>query len=230
MQILFKFQVNWMKIDNFKNTTLVVDLGPMLTFWPMSTSKIIGWLNSVTWNINPLQLSSRWDENWGFYKYHHSCWPLAYVDLLVHVDLKNNFLVEFSDLISRSCSNFKSIRWKVRILETLPSMLPFGLCWPQIIGGWINWTDMQILFKFLVNRMKIDNFRNAADVDSVAHVDLKNNWWLNLMIKYATPLQISSQSDENGQFLKLGLRWPFGQCWPQNNWWLNTVTWNANPL
>ena len=30
--------------------------------------------------------------------------------------------------------------------------------------------------------------------------DLNNNWWLNSMTKYATPLQISSQSDKNWQF------------------------------
>ena len=52
-----------MKIEDFRNTTLVVDLGPMLTFWSMLTSKIIGWLNSVTRNITPLQISSESDEN-----------------------------------------------------------------------------------------------------------------------------------------------------------------------
>ena len=40
-------------------------------------------------------------------------------------------------------------------------------------------------FKFQVNPMKIDNFRNSADVD------LKNNWWLKSVNKYATTLQIS---------------------------------------
>ena len=52
---------NW----DFRNTTLVVDLGTILTFWCMLTSKIIGCLNSVIWNINPLQISSQSDENWG---------------------------------------------------------------------------------------------------------------------------------------------------------------------
>ena len=33
---------------------------------------------------------------------------LGHVDLLVHVDLKNNWLVEFSDLKYKSSSNFKS--------------------------------------------------------------------------------------------------------------------------
>ena len=38
-----------MKIEDFRNTTFVVDLGTMLTFWSMLTSKIIGLLNSLTW-------------------------------------------------------------------------------------------------------------------------------------------------------------------------------------
>ena len=59
---------------------------------------------------------------------------LTYVDLLACVDLKNNWLVEFSDL------------------------------------------KYKILFKFQVNRVKIDNFRNSAYVDLLVHVALKNNW------------------------------------------------------
>ena len=47
---------------------------------------------------------------------------------------------------------------------------------------------MQILFKFEVNQMEIDNFRNLAHADLLAYVDLKNNWWLNSMNKYANPL------------------------------------------
>ena len=31
-----------MKIEDFRNTHLVVDLGPMFTFWSMLNSKIIG--------------------------------------------------------------------------------------------------------------------------------------------------------------------------------------------
>ena len=43
--ILLKFQVNRMKIEDFRNTTLVVDLGPILTFWSTLTSKIMaGWI------------------------------------------------------------------------------------------------------------------------------------------------------------------------------------------
>ena len=42
MQILFKFQVNRMKIEDFRDSTLVVDLWPMLAFCPKLTSKVIG--------------------------------------------------------------------------------------------------------------------------------------------------------------------------------------------
>ena len=54
----------------------------------------------------------------------------------------------------------------------------------KLIGGWINWPDMQMIFQFQVNRMKIDNFRNnfinvthvdvLAYVDQLANIDLKN--------------------------------------------------------
>ena len=39
MQILFKFQVNLMKIEDFRNSTQVVDLWPMLTFQTWLTIK-----------------------------------------------------------------------------------------------------------------------------------------------------------------------------------------------
>ena len=60
MQILFKFQVNEMKIEDFRNTSWVVDL-------------------------------------------------------LVEVDLKNNWLVEFSDLKYKSSSNLKTLKIDLKI-------------------------------------------------------------------------------------------------------------------
>ena len=62
---------------------------------------------------------------------------------------------------------------------------------------------MKILFKFQVNQMKIDNFRNLADVDLLAYddllttVDLKNDWWLNSMTLNTNFLQISRELDGN---------------------------------
>ena len=85
------------------------------------------WLvNSVTKNINPLQIWSQSVEKWGFLKYHLSCWSWTYVDLLATVDLKNNFLVEFSDLKYKYSSNIKSTGWKLRNLEISPKLLTFS--------------------------------------------------------------------------------------------------------
>jgi len=62
--------------------------------------------------------------------------------------------------------------------------------------------NTQILSKFQVKWMKIDNFRNdyvdfLADVDVLAYVDLKNMCSLNSIARYTNPLQISSEWDEN---------------------------------
>ena len=104
-----------MKIEDFRNTTLVVDHWPMLTFWFTLTSIIISWLNSVTWYANGLQISSQSDENWGFYK--------------------------------------SSLCWS------------FGLCWPQkLIGGWVQRPNLQVVFKFQVNQMKIEDFRKFVPI------------------------------------------------------------------
>ena len=107
----------------------------------------------------------------------------------------------------------------------------------KIIGGFIKWPNMQIIFKFQVNRMKIDDFRNSAYVDLLADVDLKNNWLLNLVTWYENPIQSSSQWDERWGFSKYNLR-----CW---SWayvdalvhvdlkiigWLNSANWNITYL
>ena len=127
MQILFKFQVNGMKIEDFKNSSLVVDLWPMLTILSMLTLKIIaGWIQwpkiyvLFKFQVNRMKIEEYWNNT--------CCWPLVY-DLLDDVDLKNNWLVEFIDLKYKSSSNFMSIRWKLRILEISPKLLTFGLCW-----------------------------------------------------------------------------------------------------
>ena len=68
----------------------------------------------------------------------------------------------------------------------------------KLIGGWLQWPDMQMLFKFQVNWIKIEDFRNLADVDVLvyvdlfAYVDLNISRWLNSMTWYANGLQISS--------------------------------------
>ena len=71
------------------------------------------------------------------------------------------------------------------ILEIWPiltfwSMLTFWLMFTsKLVAGLIWLPGMQMLFKFQVNWMKIDNFRNSAYVDILADVDFDNNWWLN---------------------------------------------------
>ena len=138
---------------------------------------------------------------------------LADVDLLVHVDLKNNWLVEFSDQKYKPSSKFKSRKRKLRILERPPvfDLWPMLTFWPmwtdKIISDWIQWPEIYILFKFKVNGMKIEDFRNSNLV-----VDLwpMLTFWSMLTSKIigksnsvswnVNPLQISSQSDENWQF------------------------------
>ena len=154
-QMLLKFKVNWMKIEDFRN--------------------------------------------------------LADVDLLVNVDLfaygdHKKQVVEFGDLFGKSCSNFKSVGWKLMILEIRP-MLTF---WPmftlKLVRGWIQWPNMQMLFTVQVNWIKIEDFRNFANVDLLIYVDLlanvyrKINRWLNSVSWYANGLQISSKSDKNWGF------------------------------
>ena len=56
---------------------------------------------------------------------------------------------------------------------------------------------MQLLFKFQVNRMKIDNFRTLAYVDVLVDVDLKNNWLIEFNDLTYKSSSNSSQSDEN---------------------------------
>jgi len=58
---------------------------------------------------------------------------------------------------------------------------------------------LQDIIDFQVKWMKIDNFRNVAQMKNhpLTYVNLKHNYWLSSVTYYANPLQISSQSDEN---------------------------------
>ena len=76
----------------------------------------------------------------------------------------------------------------------------------KLIGGGIQWPGMQMLFKFQVNLIKIEDLEPLAQIGLLAYFDLsayvylKVNRWLNLVTWYANALQISSQSDENWGF------------------------------
>ena len=49
----------------------------------------------------------------------------------------------------------------------------------KVISGWIQWPDMQILFKFQVNRMKFEDFRKFCWNWLFAFVDIFS--WPNFM-------------------------------------------------
>ena len=112
----------------------------------------------------------------------------------------------------------------------------------KLIGGWINWPDMQMLFKFQVNWIIIEDFRNLASVDLLVYVDLfaydnhKNNRWLNSVTWYVNPFQISAQSDEIEDlenFAQIGLLSYFdflAFVYIKINRSLNSATWYANAL
>ena len=123
-------------------------------------------------------------------------WPMltfwSMLTFLPMVSTKKQ-VVEFGDLFGKSCSNFKSIGWKLMILDICPMLTFWSLLtfWfvltSKIIGCCIQWPYMEMLFKFQVKWIKIEDFRNLAYVDLLVDVDLftygdhKNNRWLNLV-------------------------------------------------
>ena len=113
MEILFKFQVNRMKNDDFRNLTSRCHL----------TIKSIGF---CLWLPQP-----------------------------------------FPELLWRSVLNYdlrQTEKQEIHCAEHDTCEIPETNLTLIIIDGWIQWPNMQILFKFQVNWMKIDNFRNSAHV------------------------------------------------------------------
>ena len=84
----------------------------------------------------------------------------------------------------------------------------------KIVIGWIQRTLLQMFFKFEVNSMKMDNFRNFAGVDLLAYVDLKTNHWLNSVtfLQMLFKFHVNQSKIED---LEIWPIWPFGLCWPQ---------------
>ena len=68
-------------------------------------------------------------------------------------------VVEFSDLKYKLSSNFTSIGWKLRILETWPMLTFWSTLSSKLIDAWVQRPQMQMVFKFQVNWMKIEDFR-----------------------------------------------------------------------
>ena len=126
-------------------------------------------------------------------------------------------MVEFNDKIRRSSSNFKSIEWKLRILEISPwvvDLWPMFIIWPMLtskrISGWIHWPNMQLLFKFQVNRRKIHNFRNLAYVDLLTSKTI-GGWiqWPDMQMLFKFQVnQIEVEDFRNLAYVDL-----FGWCW-----------------
>ena len=83
MEIIFKFQVNQMKMDDFRNRTEDVDRSPILTFWWMLTSKFSDLICKSSSNFN----SIGWI--WTILEIRQSCWPF---------DLKINRLFPYDEL------------------------------------------------------------------------------------------------------------------------------------
>ena len=110
------------------------------------------WHMMVIFNENPVQISS-------------IKWKLTILEILANVDLKNNWWLTSVRWYENSVWNFKSIGLKFAILEIRPMLTFWLMLTSKIIGSWIQWPNVQILFKFQVNRMKIEDFRKLADVD-----------------------------------------------------------------
>ena len=71
-------------------------------------------------------------------------------------------------------------------------------------------------FKFQLNRIKIEDLENLAQISLLAYVYLKMYRWLNSVTWDENALQISSQSNENGGFSKI---WPKLAYWPMSTFW-----------
>ena len=94
MQILFKFQVNQMKNDNFRNLTQVVHLGPTLTFFTFWPQKTIGFFlitNSTMW--------------WSFVKIGLKLWPVGDWETDKRTEYQNRLtnILEKSSILQGSC-------------------------------------------------------------------------------------------------------------------------------
>ena len=118
--------------------------------------------------------------------------------------------VEFGDLICKYSSNFNSIRWKLRILEIAPKLLI--VCWPMFTFlfmlslkkfWWLDFvTRYSNLFKFQVNQMKTESFRNSTKLLTFGlcwPFHLKTNRQLTF--------------DQLYHFLKIGLK-----LWLEGDW------------
>ena len=148
-----------------------------------------------------------------FYHVWFKCCENFCYSIIGHVKINRwmNSMTWYANALQISSQSEENCRFlEIWQMLTFWSILTF---WPMVtskwICGWIQRRDMHMLFKFQVNRIKIEDFRHLAYVDLLIYVDIKNNRWFNSVTWYVNAFQISSQSDENWEFLKYNL-----SCWP----------------
>ena len=136
-------------------------------------------------------------------------------------------MIEFSDLVCKCSSNFMLIGLKLRILEIWPTLTFWSMLTPNIVSGWIQWPDMQMLFKFQVNQMKIEDFINSACVDLLT-IQFTGSWIQRPDIKMLFKFQVNRMKIEDFRNLaQIGL---LAYVSLKINRWMNSVTWYANSL
>ena len=89
MQTLFEFQVNRIKIEDFRNSAHVDILVYVDLLAHGDLKKNNRWLNSMTRNVNPFEISHQSDEK-RILENLAQIGILAYVDLLAYVYFKIN--------------------------------------------------------------------------------------------------------------------------------------------
>ena len=68
----------------------------------------------------------------------------------------------------------EDFRNPTEVVDLWPMLTFWSMLTSKIIGGWIQWPDGEILFKFEVNQMKIEDFRNLKKLLTFWPFDLKN--------------------------------------------------------
>ena len=175
------------------------------------------------------------------------------LELWLWLDLwpQKQLVSQFSDAICKSCSNFKSIGWKMTILEIWPqddlwpqNQQASQLRWPPQLGE-VSW---RLVLNIVTCRRLKDKQRKKkkrrkrwhADHDTwKIHPPLQRLPWIHqvvhfIKIKIDNRNQSSGQSDENWLFFRLKMMilevWPWVDLSPfdfKNSWFPNSVMHDA---
>ena len=131
MKRLFKFQVNQMKIDNFRNNfNFGLTLWPMLTFWPMITSNVIGgWIHWPDMQILfKFQVNRMKFED--FRKF-GSNWPIGLCSPLWSTKFYETAMLDCYRVGDINLWKFQINPMKIEDFRKFGPNWPFGLCLPQ---------------------------------------------------------------------------------------------------